>query len=224
MKKIRKKTKSHSVKRLSIKAVTSHRLLAVVSVVIILGLGSYVSYQAVATKKPVKIATTASTSSGSNTVPICVEGEANCPTFGSSASQPGTTPASQSSQPTTLSQGTIKSTPTSTSITTTQTDNATKCAYFYSTMQPGAQSALGGIYNADIEQVRADIQQYNETPPGLTVDGVNADIQSLNNVQQADYNQQLVGIQTYAVTYGCSLTLTASPNLPLFNPPAAWNP
>jgi hypothetical protein len=173
-------------------------------------------------KPPIK-ATSVSSPNSNDGVPICVEGETGCPTFGSSPNQStNTSVSSQQSQPTGSSSPAKSTAPTSSS--TTQSDNVAKCAYFYSTMQSGAQSALEGSYNADVGQVQSDIQKYNLNPPQLDANGVNADIQSLNNEQQADYNQQLVGIQTYAVTYVCTLSLTAEPNLPQFNPPASWSP
>lgn len=111
------------------------------------------------------------------------------------------------------------------SPSTAQLD-AEKCAYFSSEMQPPSVTALQDDYNAAVERVNTDVQTYDATsaPTSSELSSVNDDIQTLNSSLQADYQELLTSIQTYANTYGCSITLTAEPTLPSFNPPAAWNP
>ena len=138
------------------------------------------------------------------------------------------TPLTQSS-PTQSSQATspTSSTPPtqssgSPSISTAQLDQ-TRCAELPGDEENAAQSSLLATYNSEIQSVIANgIDEYNLYPASFTVAMVDNLIQAANNVDQSQYQEQLVPIQAYAEEYGCSISLTQEPTLPSFNPPAIW--
>ncbi len=182
-------------------------------------------------KTPVKQALNVSNSSGNSSVPICVEGSAGCPTFGSSSNQSiststPSTSSSSSSSPTTDTKPATSSTSASSGPSDAEIA-ALYCSGEFATIQTNDQTNLDNSRISAISNAQGEINTYNEygsePNPTVTVASVNQFIDQENSGMASSYQQYVSGLTPSANAYGCTITLRQEAPLPSFNPLEPWN-